>query len=95
MLNPSENFPGSSALYTVVLRRPDYMGRECANLVEMVGVPYSSAVPTDEMLDLALGVAQAQAYAADASQCLEPESPDDYALVALFSGHNSPLKFGD
>lgn len=82
--------------YTVVLRRPDYMGGACE--VEMVTVMCDESVPEAvQALDETRAIEQAkmQRYIDDLQETLEPESPDDYALVVLFAGRQPPLQYGE
>lgn len=78
--------------YTVVLRRPDYMGGACE--VELVTV-MKGANMAEAVQAAAIAQAQRQCYTVDLQAMLEPESPDDYALVVLFAGHQQPLQYGE
>jgi hypothetical protein len=79
--------------YTVVLRRPDYMGSAYpAYTIQQVTLPLGAVtLPDARRHTLATESAQVQAFLEDA----EAVAPSDYALVVLFNETVNPVAFGE
>ena len=75
--------------FTVVLLRPDYLSTDTPYGQDI----YVALIEADDCDD-AVQVAQQEVFKADCEDGLEPDSLDDYALVVMFEGHNSPVLFG-
>lgn len=75
-------------LYTVVFRRPDYIDdKDLPCDTYFAHIEAEHALKPNEIL--AMG--QGDAYRVDTEQGLEPQHPNDYALLFVFSGHITPL----
>jgi hypothetical protein len=77
--------------YTVLLLRPDYI----ANSGD---VPYGQdvyvALVRAESAKDAIARGQAEVFEADTHDALEPNEPEDYAVVVVFDGFHTPELWG-
>lgn len=77
--------------FTVVLLRPDYLADEgIGGYGQDVYIGQESATTPAK----AVKKAQARVYSFDDENGLEPNDPDDYALLAVFKGHHVPVLWG-
>jgi hypothetical protein len=76
--------------YTVVLRRPEYMGPDYNDdddsIYVAIGVRASGT-------SAALKLAQAEVFAADKKDKLKPKAPEDYSLIVMFEGAHQPVLY--
>jgi hypothetical protein len=77
--------------YTVILLRPDYLADDdSGGFGQDVYMAFVEANTTRG----AVGRGQRQVFRADTTNGLEPNSPDDYALIVVFPGHITPELWG-